>query len=753
MHGWCIITLSPSSQQPDGASIPHPLPRQATSHGHYHRLLRLPIRTRAANFPTTFVLADETARDAPSPVTSDHPSIPISPASHSPVFSAHEPPSNPPPDLALSSSTGKRRLSASDSDSISESDDTQLQRGRSSRPTKKRRRGTETMRHDADVSNRSNSSAQSFSNGASSSSAAQKSPLHSVANGDSHTYTNGSSVANGSSRSPTFRGHDREELTRVMIQSLTDLGYQDAARSLVKESGYTLEGPTVAAFRSAVLNGDWAEAEELLFGSNSYDTEGGIELGRSSSKYDKSWSKSRSMASPHHSEGLPLAENVNRNEMLFWLKQQKYLELLERRDLGKALMVLRQELTPLHQDVARLHTLSSLIMCPSAEDLRAQALWDGAEGESRAALLSELSKSISPSVMIPEHRLVTLLDKVKAGWIANCLYHNTAASPSLYVDHSCERDEFPMKPVMELRNHKDEVWYLKFSHDGSKLASASRDRTIVIYDTTTYKVLHRLDDHGSGVSHVAWSPDDSKLISSSGSQENPSGESTARIWDVKTGVCIRCYSDFTYACTAAAWAPSGQLVVIGSQDNQLPCSVWDLNGHRIHTFHEDSYRVNDLAVSPDGKRLVVLLVDQRIFVYNFMTYEKIGEWRFEDDDQNLTSVTISQDSHHMLVSLSPDKVKLMEIDSGKVVQRFHGHMHKEFVIRSSFGGADESFVVSGSEDSRIYIWRNNGTLVETLDAHSGCVNSIAWHPTNPRVFASAGDDAKVRIWKPISAQI
>ena len=122
--------------------------------------------------------------------------------------------------------------------------------------------------------------------------------------------------------------------------------------------------------------------------------------------------------------------------------------------------------------------------------------------------------------MIPEHRLVALLDEVKAGWIANCLYHNTAASPSLYIDHSCERDEFPMKTVMELRNHKDEVWYLKFSNDGSKLASASRDRTIVIYDTATYKVLHRLDDHGSGVSHVAWSPDDSKLLSSSGSQED-----------------------------------------------------------------------------------------------------------------------------------------------------------------------------------------------------------------------------------------
>lgn len=88
-----------------------------------------------------------------------------------------------------------------------------------------------------------------------------------------------------------------------------------------------------------------------------------------------------------------------------------------------------------------------------------------------------------------------------------------------------------MKPVLELRNHKDEVWYLKYSNDGTKLASASKDKTIVIYETTTYKVLHRLDDHESGVTHLAWSPDDSKLITCCAAQEN-----SARIWDMR--VCI-----------------------------------------------------------------------------------------------------------------------------------------------------------------------------------------------------------------------
>jgi hypothetical protein len=211
-----------------------------------------------------------------------------------------------------------------------------------------------------DASKRSRSPSQAYTNGSTRSSG-PRSPLGKTSNGASHartesngSYTNGGPVANGNAISTTFYGHDREEVTRILIQSLTDLGYHVAAGALCKESGFQLEGPAVASFRSSVLKGDWDEAEELLFGTSTFDG-GGIGLDAS---YGKSWGKSRSRANSRHSGGLTLAEDANRDEMLFWMKQQKYLELLERRELGKALSVLRQELTPLHQDVGRLHALS-----------------------------------------------------------------------------------------------------------------------------------------------------------------------------------------------------------------------------------------------------------------------------------------------------------------------------------------------------------------------------------------------------------
>lgn len=588
------------------------------------------------------------------------------------------------------------------------------------------------MRLDSEI-RRSPSPSQAFSNGSNGVSP-RRAGTAKAANGASSTHTNG----NASTLSATFFGHDREEVTRILIQGLTDLGYNGAAGALSDESGFELEGPTVAAFRNSVLQGEWAEAEALLFGTDDVDGGYGYVGGKRPERTEK-WSSAQV-------QGLTLAEGANKDEMRFWMRQQKYLELLEARDLNSALMVLRQELTPLHQDRNRLHALSSLIMCQSAEDLKAQAQWDGAAGDSRRRLLSELSRSISPNVMIPERRLAVLLDQVKNHWVANCLYHNTSASPSLYLDHMCEREDFPLTDVLELRHHADEVWFLRYSNDGSMLATTGKDQRVVVYNTSNYQEKFTLRGHGAGVCYVAWSPDDKRMISCS-------KDNSAKVWDTSSGALIHSLdSGFDYPVTAAAWAPNGETFVTGSQDSNAALCLWSKDCQRIHTWKDDvverergvALRVNDVGITPDASRLIALL-ENHIVVYDFVTREKLRE--FEMLENKPTSLSISSCGTSMLVSMNENKICLMDIDTGEVLHRYDGQKQVNYIIRSAFGGANENFVVSGSEDSRVYIWRSNGHLVEALEAHRpGCVNCVEWHPRDPTVFASAGDDRTVRIW-------
>lgn len=198
---------------------------------------------------------------------------------------------------------------------------------------------------------------------------------------------NGSSArANGKQHSqsddiPTtpYFGHDREEVTRILIQALSDLGHHAAAERVSRDSGYELESNTVAAFRAAVTKGSWSEAEELLFGALDPNNGNGQQRGK----------------------GLLLVEGADPDVMRFRIRQQKYLELLEQRDSRQALVVLRTELTPLGQDPEQLSFLSQFLMY-QPEDIKAKARWDGAGGQSRHDLLADLSSAHPPSWPQPD---------------------------------------------------------------------------------------------------------------------------------------------------------------------------------------------------------------------------------------------------------------------------------------------------------------------------------------------------------------
>lgn len=516
-------------------------------------------------------------------------------------------------------------------------------------------------------------------------------------------------------------------MTRLLIQGLGDLGYYDSADSLSRESGFEVETPSVAAFRHAVLQGEWAEAEALLFGLNRTEDGGGVSISNGDSR---------------HNEGLEFSDNANKNELKFRMREQKYLELLEERDLGSALSVLRHELTPLDQDRTKLHELSSLIVCQSVEDLKAQARWDGALGISRHNLLEDLSKSISPSVMIPEHRLAVLLNQVKQNQISKCLYHNPSTSPSLFADHVCDRSQFPLQTIHELSNNPGEVWSLQFSHNGRMLATSGEGQIVVIYDMTTFQPLHTLRDHTSHVPYLTWSPDDSKLITCSHDHK-------AKVWDIASGQCILTIDHHANPVTTAAWAPGTTDFVTGSLDRATQLCLWNLKGDQLYTWQTD-YRIQDCAISPDGQRLVTISSERHIFVYNYVSREQIYCLILKT---KMTCVSISQDSKYMLINMADGEVQLIEIETAEIVRRFLGQKQRQFVIRSSFGGADENLIISGSEDSKVYIWhKENGTLIETLDGHrTGCVNAVAWNPADPCMFASAGDDRNIRIWSKASA--
>lgn len=136
---------------------------------------------------------------------------------------------------------------------------------------------------------------------------------------------------------------------------------------------------------------------------------------------------------------------------------------------------------------------------------------------------------ISPSVMLPEHRLAVLLQQFKDQQAESCIWHTSSSSPSLYSDHTCDPSRFPTEVLIEFAEpqiQKKEIWQVRFSHNGKFLAGCGSGGTVYIWDTETLQMARSLTDLGAnGVGNIAWSPDDTKIVTCG-------RDGYARIWDV-----------------------------------------------------------------------------------------------------------------------------------------------------------------------------------------------------------------------------
>src|SRR5262249_55244594 len=80
------------------------------------------------------------------------------------------------------------------------------------------------------------------------------------------------------------------------------------------------------------------------------------------------------------------------------------------------------------------------------------------------------------------------------------------------------------KEIAVLRGHDGYVGSGAFSPDGSRVVTASRDKTARIWDAASAKEIAVLRGHDTDVRSAAFSPDGSRIVTAS-------ADKTARIWD------------------------------------------------------------------------------------------------------------------------------------------------------------------------------------------------------------------------------
>ncbi|WVZ74474.1 hypothetical protein U9M48_022653 [Paspalum notatum var. saurae] len=293
------------------------------------------------------------------------------------------------------------------------------------------------------------------------------------------------------------------------------------------------------------------------------------------------------------------------------------------------------------------------------------------------------------------------------------------------------------KPVITFAGHSGDVLDLSWSKsqicNGATGALRKVDQLSPCF-CHVFNLLHDTPLQAKGVLFFV-SPFSFKYLLSS------SMDKTVRLWHMSSTYCLKTFSHSDYVTCIQFNPVDDRYFISGSLDEKV--RIWSIPKREIVDWVDLHEMVTAACYTPDGKAALIGSHKGSCYLYDtsddMLCYKKqidLQNKKRKSSQKKITGFQFVPGSSSKVIITSADS-RIRVLDGFELAHRFKGFRNTSSQISACLAGNGQ-YIISASEDSHVYIWRNNddcepsrkkGVSVSNTHEHFHCESvtvAVTW---------------------------